>query len=94
MTHGCYPTDDTNMTLAVAQAILRCNGDWTRLAKETVRSMQEVGRVYPHGFGGSFRKWVWSDDPNPTTVGAMLSMRVIRALRLRPIGKHFIWLMP
>lgn len=65
MTHGCYPTDDTNMTLAVAQAILRCNGDWTRLAKETVRSMQEVGRVYPHGFGGSFRKWVWSDDPQP-----------------------------
>lgn len=77
MMHKCHPTDDSNMTLAIAQAILRCDGDWTHLDDEAVRSMQEVGRKYPHGFGSHFRQWVWSDKPKPyNSWGNGAAMRV------------------
>ena len=64
-TDRCHPTDDSNMTLAIALAILRSGGDLSVLPKQAVTSMQEVGRRYPHGFGGHFRRWVFSDDPKP-----------------------------
>ena len=64
-TRHCFPTDDSNMTLAVALAILRSRGDLRALSENTVVSMQEVGRKYPRGFGGHFRLWVFSDDPKP-----------------------------
>ena len=41
---GCGPTDDSNMTLAVAQAILQCNGDFNELPVKAVASMRELGR--------------------------------------------------
>ena len=62
----CFFTDDSVMTLAVAKAILDCNGDWDRLSDQTIKCMQEVGRPYPHcGYGGRFRHWMYSDDPKP-----------------------------
>lgn len=62
----CFFTDDSVMTLAVAMAILDCNGDLERLPDQTVKCMQEVGRPYPHcGYGGRFRHWMYSDDPKP-----------------------------
>ncbi len=64
-TRHCFPTDDSNMTLAVALAILRSKGDMRALSENAVVSMQEVGRKYPRGFGGHFRLWVFSDDPRP-----------------------------
>ena len=61
----CY-TDDSAMTLAVCNAILRCRGDYTNLGAETVKSMQEIGRAYPDaGYGGSFYRWIFSDNPEP-----------------------------
>ena len=64
-TPRCRPTDDSNMTLAIALAILRSQGDVSALPGQAAASMQEVGRAYPHGFGGCFRRWVFSDDPKP-----------------------------
>ena len=64
-TRRCFPTDDSNMTLAIAQAILRSRGNLVALPAQTVVSMQEVGRKYPRGFGSHFRLWVFSDDPKP-----------------------------
>ena len=61
----CHPTDDSNMTLAVALAILRSDGDWTKLPELAVECMREFGRQYPHGYGGRFRQWLRSDDPQP-----------------------------
>jgi len=60
-------TDDTAMTLAVAKALME---SWGRsdeeIRKELVRSMQEIGRAYPHaGYGGTFRVWLRTDDPQP-----------------------------
>ena len=46
--HGCKPTDDSIMSLAVAKAILNSNGNTSSLSTETVKCMQELGRKYPH----------------------------------------------
>ena len=64
-TGRCHPTDDSNMTLAIALALLRSGGDLSVLPEQAVAAMQEVGRRYPRGFGGHFRRWVFSDDPKP-----------------------------
>ena len=62
---GCHPTDDSNMTLAVAEAILRANGDWSKLPDLAVECMRDFGRVYPRGYGGRFKQWLCSDNPEP-----------------------------
>jgi type I restriction enzyme M protein len=77
-TKGCFVTDDSIMTLAVARAILACGGDWERLGECAVKYMQTIGRKYPDcGFGGMFRKWVFDDDPRPyNSFGNGAAMRV------------------
>jgi ADP-ribosylglycohydrolase len=78
LAEDCFVTDDSIMTLAVAKAILACNGDWEQLGKNTVRYMQEIGRKYPDcGFGGMFKKWIFSDTPAPyNSFGNGAAMRV------------------
>ena len=62
----CRPTDDSIMTLAVAKAILNCAGDYSHLKKQAISCMQELGQKYPHaGYGGSFRKWIYANNPQP-----------------------------
>lgn len=77
-TEGCFATDDSIMTLAVAKAILACEGDWDRLGEQTVKHMQQIGRKYPNcGFGGMFHRWVFSGDPQPyNSFGNGAAMRV------------------
>ena len=77
-TEGCFATDDSIMTLAVAKAILACEGDWERLSEQAVKHMQQIGRKYPDcGFGGMFNRWVFSDDPKPyNSFGNGAAMRV------------------
>ena len=67
---SCYFTDDTVMTLAVAQAILdwRSSGssDMADLSAAAVSRMQEFGRRYPHAsYGGAFRRWLKELRPQP-----------------------------
>ena len=59
---SCF-TDDTVMTLAVAQAL----ADWREsgssdsgeLSTMAVRAMQDFGRRYPRaGYGGHFAQWI------------------------------------
>ena len=64
-TSECRPTDDSNMTLAVAQAILRSGGDRGSLPQYAIASMREIGRKYPYGYGGRFVAWLRSEDPKP-----------------------------
>lgn len=67
---GASFTDDTVMTVAVADAILN--------NKDYGRSMQEWGRKYPNaGFGRSFKKWLNQDNPTPyNSYGNGSAMRV------------------
>lgn len=61
-------TDDTVMTLAVADALMKVtpeDGD-EAIKRELTRSMQTIGRHYPYcGYGGRFFRWMFSDNPQP-----------------------------
>lgn len=75
---GCTFTDDTVMTLAVADAILehlRGTGDFKEIL---VNKMQEFGRKYPlAGYGKSFANWIYSECPEPyNSFGNGSAMRV------------------
>lgn len=74
----CFATDDSIMTLAIARAILACEGDYANLGQMAVKYMQEIGRPYPHcGFGGMFYQWIYSDNPQPyNSFGNGAAMRV------------------
>lgn len=63
----CFFTDDTAMTIAVAQALMKTNRQrYERLSEESVRCMQEIGQQYPHcGYGERFHHWIFADDPQP-----------------------------
>ena len=57
----CFFTDDTVMTIAVADALL--NGG---TADDFIDSMKRIGRLYPDsGYGGRFGSWVLSDEREP-----------------------------
>ncbi len=60
-------SDDSVMTIAVADALMRAGkaSDET-VKKELVDSMQKWGHKYPHaGYGGLFRRWLASGNPEP-----------------------------
>lgn len=77
-TYKCFVTDDSIMTLAIAKAILECNGNYDKLNDLAVACMQEVGRPYPNcGYGGMFQTWMYSDNPQPyNSFGNGAAMRV------------------
>lgn len=82
LTYKCEPTDDSIMTLAIAKAILKSEGDVNKLPDLAVRYMQQLGRLYPDaGYGGAFRKWIRSKDPKPYG-----SFGNGAAMRVSPIG--------
>ncbi len=77
-TPECAATDDSIMTLAVARALLACDGDYSRLGSRAVYWMRRVGRPYPScGYGGRFRQWMYSSRPRPyNSFGNGAAMRV------------------
>jgi ADP-ribosylglycohydrolase len=87
---GCFATDDSIMTLAVAKAIMEADKIASRdnpkycdnLREFAVKYMRKIGRNYPNcGFGGMFYKWVFSD-----TMGAYNSFGNGAAMRVSPCG--------
>ncbi len=74
----CRPTDDSIMSLAIAQAILNCNGDYSGLGPQAVSCMQKLGRTYPNaGYGEMFHKWLCAEEPHPyNSLGNGAAMRV------------------
>ena len=81
LTYKCFPTDDSIMTLALAQAILLSKPDYSDLSQKAVECMQSLGRNYPDcGYGSGFRKWVFSKKPKPyNSFGNGAAMRVSAA---------------
>jgi type I restriction enzyme M protein len=78
LTYKCSVTDDSIMSLAIAKALLESKADYSDLSENAVKYMQEIGRHYPDcGYGGQFRKWIFSDDPKPYgSYGNGAAMRV------------------
>ncbi len=61
-------TDDTVMTIAVAQALLESGRDASKEAVENAVTarMREWGRLYPDaGYGGRFGRWLTEERPRP-----------------------------
>ena len=79
----CFFTDDTVMSVAVAEALL----DTQPCDKENViknklaAAMKKWGREYPHaGYGGHFAGWLRTDDTQPyNSYGNGSAMRVSAA---------------
>lgn len=46
-TADCFPTDDSIMTVAIGQAIVECQGDYSNLSRKAIECMQDLGRPYP-----------------------------------------------
>lgn len=75
-------TDDTVMTIAVAEALLDSQfREDEDIRQALIQSMRKWGRKYPHaGYGGRFRHWLRSDDPQPYgSYGNGSAMRVSAA---------------
>ena len=61
-------TDDTVMTIAVADAFLPVQPEMEDevIRQRVVAKMQKYGRLYPHaGYGGRFRHWLRDRHPQP-----------------------------
>jgi ADP-ribosylglycohydrolase len=70
-------TDDTVLTIAVADALIN-----QQPFGDTIR---EYARRYPHaGYGGFFRKWMYADQPRPYNSYGNGS-----AMRVSPVGWAF-----
>ncbi len=69
----CFFTDDTVMTIAVAE--------WLTTSGELAAILQRWGNAYPNaGYGGFFRQWLRDPDPKPyNSYGNGSAMRVSAA---------------
>lgn len=80
-------TDDSVMTVAVAEALLETMGQTdTQVKAALVQSMQAWGRKYPYaGYGGRFSGWLRAKKPEPYgSYGNGSAMRVSAAGWLYP----------
>lgn len=77
-TADCFPTDDSIMTVAIGQAIVECQGDYSNLSRKAIECMQDLGKTYPHcGYGERFYDWIYSENPQPySSFGNGAAMRV------------------
>jgi ADP-ribosylglycohydrolase len=74
---GCRFTDDTVLTVGIADAILS--------GRSYLQSLWEIGRRYPRaGYGGLFIGWLQSEDPQPYNSWGNGS-----AMRVSPVGFAF-----
>lgn len=61
-------TDDSAMTVAIAEALMDAGADASveEIEAACVKSMQKWGRKYPYaGYGGRFARWLYENDPTP-----------------------------
>ena len=78
---GSRFTDDTVMTLAVAEWLMT---DPDHRPETLVACMQRLGRKYPHaGYGKMFSQWLMSDHPQPYN-----SFGNGSAMRVSPVGLY------
>ena len=79
LTEKSHFTDDTAMTIAVANAlIISGKDDISGFQSNLISEMQRIGRKYPNaGYAGKFSKWLNSESPVPyESFGNGSAMRV------------------
>ena len=87
-TKGCRFTDDSVMTVAIAEALIAVGPDAnvTEIEEAATANMQDWGKRYPHaGYGGNFSGWLRTRNPKPYgSYGNGSAMRVSAAGWLYP----------
>lgn len=86
---SCYLTDDSIMTIAIAEAILqwddnkgREKNNYAMLSDLAIKSMRKWGAKYPYaGYGGGFRNWLSNPEQGPYN-----SCGNGAAMRISPVG--------
>ena len=79
---GTQFTDDSVMTIAIAEALMDAEGKSSEEIKAAlVKSMQKWGAKYPYaGYGGMFSSWLETENPQPYgSFGNGSAMRVSAA---------------
>lgn len=80
---GCEFTDDTVMTIAVAEALMNVekDADDDTIKESMVKSLKYWGKKYPDaGYGARFGMWLLLEDPEPyNSCGNGSAMRVTAA---------------
>ena len=90
----CFFTDDSVMTIAVANAILNCEGDYNYLIDEVIKEMRYFGNLYPTcGYGSRFSNWLISSNPQPyNSYGNGSAMRVSSVSHVGKCLEEVKWL--
>ena len=76
---GCFFTDDTLLTVAVAQALMKSNlNDEDELKCQLTKEIVSLAREYPNaGYALRFVDWLWSEEHTPyNSFGNGSAMRV------------------
>ena len=75
---NCRFTDDTVMTIAVANALLQANGNYNILQDLVIKNMKEFGHKYPYvGYGIKFNRWLSMETTEPyNSYGNGSAMRI------------------
>ena len=82
-TSTCCATDDTLMTIAVAQALYLSKGDYSTLAEKTINCMRSVARAHPNtGWGEKFYHWLFDSN----TTSPINSFGNGAGMRISPVG--------
>lgn len=64
----CEYTDDTVMSIAIAEALIKAGPDGTEneIKRAAIEAMQDWGHRYPYaGYGGRFAGWLCNPNPKP-----------------------------
>ncbi len=74
----CHFTDDTVMTIAIANALLQANADFGNLKELTIKNLKDFGNKYPYvGYGSKFNYWLKSTHNEPyNSFGNGSAMRI------------------
>lgn len=75
---NCHFTDDTVMTIAVANALLDANGNYDNLSELVVKNLKEFGKKHRYvGYGAKFNAWLNSQKSEPyNSFGNGSAMRI------------------
>lgn len=81
----CFFTDDTVMTIAVADALMSGKRDEKKTEACMIKSMKKFGKAYPNaGYGGRFSAWLQNPNPKPYD-----SFGNGSAMRVSPVAWYF-----
>ena len=87
LVRGCTFTDDTVLTMAVADSLLECydSDNETMFKKVLVDNLKQYGRAFHNaGYGGRFIEWIWDTESKPYN-----SFGNGSAMRVSPVGWVF-----